>query len=141
MSDDAEPRPVREWVRTRHFLGSVALVLLVAGSLTGATLLAAPEGGADRADADAPRSTPVGVLRDGVYQVGVDIRPGRWSTPGPSRAADVGLCYWERATSGSGELADILANATLRGPASLFVEDREWLSLTGPCTWRRVSGT
>lgn len=141
---DDDPRPVREWIRTVQFAGSVALALFVVGLLSAAVLLGAPtstEGTTEPPviDVSAPReapAVPATVLTPGVYQAGVDMVPGRWRTPGPRPEAEVRVCSWERATSNSGAPADIMASATVRGAASLHADDGDWVTVAGPCTWR-----
>jgi hypothetical protein len=59
---------------------------------------------------------------DGTYEVGVDIAPGRYKTPGH------GICYWERAKSDSGEPRSILAN-DVDGPAIVTVKAGEFFKV------------
>lgn len=136
------PRPVREWVRTAQFWSSAALAVLVVGGLVTAVLLAAPraveaeprralEVTASRPDPVAPAAT----LRPGTHRVGADIAAGRWRTTGPAPSADAPVCFWTRATSGTGRPSDVLADATVRGPASLYAGPGEWVTVSGPCTW------
>lgn len=144
--DCGDPRPVREWIRTVQFAGSIALALFVVGLLSVAVLLGAPTGtggstGAPVVGVSAPRETPVvpaTVLTPGVYETGVDMAPGRWRTPGPRAVTDDRTCSWERATSNSGTAAEVMASATVRGPASLHADDGDWVTVSGPCTWRRI---
>lgn len=74
-------------------------------------------------------------MSSGVYQVGVDVRPGRYKTPGPAPDAIIDLCYWARLTDDSGEFDAIIANGMLEGPGSLTINDGEFVDLSGDCTW------
>lgn len=62
-----------------------------------------------------------GTLRDGVYEVGADIKAGTYKTKGGPD------CYWER-TRGAG--GDIIANHFGNGPAVVTVNRGETLELS-----------
>jgi hypothetical protein len=46
-------------------------------------------------------------LGDGTYEVGVDVKPGRYKTVVPDDSRN---CYWARLKNDSGELSAIIAN-------------------------------
>lgn len=61
-------------------------------------------------------TTTIPTLTRGMYEVGVDIQPGR------HRLLVGGYCYWERLSGFSGEFSDIIANDNISG--RFFVEIR-----------------
>lgn len=66
---------------------------------------------------------------DGVYQVGVDIQPGTWRTPGSGQS-----CYWETTSKGG----DILGNDNVTGPTVVVVPASAFTFTTKRCgTWTR----
>ncbi|WP_460397783.1 hypothetical protein [Actinophytocola sediminis] len=96
------------------------------------------------APAVAPEQTPSGpdtTMSDGMYQVGVDVAPGRYKTTGPDDSSDFAHCYWARTTDDSGELRSIIANSLLQGPGSVTVNAGEFIELNGGCTWTNVGAT
>ncbi|SDG17352.1 hypothetical protein [Pseudonocardia oroxyli] len=89
----------------------------------------------------APPAQPAGpatTVSDGTYEVGVDMAAGRYKTEGPSASNALGMCYWERASTDSGELGSIIANEIVQGPGSVTVQNGEFATLRGGCTWTRV---
>lgn len=78
------------------------------------------------------------VLGDGLWEVGVDIKAGRYKTTVP---ADSYNCYVARHKDDSGELESIIANENYEPGArvSVKVKKGEWLELKG-CgdAWKRV---
>ena len=52
---------------------------------------------------------PATTFGDGVWQVGIDIEPGTYSTLGSDR------CYWQRLSGFSGNFSDLLANDSPEG--------------------------
>lgn len=71
----------------------------------------------------------------GVYQVGVDVQPGQYKTPGSENGIG---CYWARLENDSGEFEAIIANGNVSGPGSVTFNEGEYLELTGDCTWTKV---
>src|SRR5690606_13297672 len=78
------------------------------------------------------------VLGDGLWEVGVDIKAGRYKTTVP---ADSYNCYVARHKDDSGEFESIIANENYEPGArvSVKVKKGEWLELSG-CgdAWKRV---
>lgn len=97
-------------------------------------LAAAPP--AAPAAAPAPAG-PVTTVGDGEYQVGVDVAPGRYKTPGPDPSGAFPLCYWERDKNDSGDFNSIIANDLFKGPGVVTVRAGEFAKLTGGCTWTK----
>ena len=77
---------------------------------------------------------PVNQFTDGTYQVGRDIPPGQYRSPGQAG----GGCYWERLSSLGGGVGDIIANDNFDGSALIQVNPGEYLTVSGGCSWSRV---
>ena len=82
---------------------------------------------------------PATTVSDGTYQVGVDMAAGRYKTSGPPAGSTLDMCYWERARNDSGQLDAIIANEIVQGPGSVTVNKGEFATLSGGCTWTKVS--
>ena len=68
----------------------------------------------------------------GTYQVGSDIQPGRYKTPGGS------FCGWSRDSSDDGQLSSIIANDIVQGPGSVTIKSSDkFVEFSGDCTWTR----
>jgi len=83
-------------------------------------------------------ATPAGPdtsMGDGIHQVGVDVQPGRYKTPGPPADSS---CYWSRRTDDSGSFESIITNGNIEGPGSLTVNNKEFVELAGDCEWTRT---
>lgn len=76
---------------------------------------------------------PADTMTSGTYQVGVDVQPGRYKTPGAAH------CYWARRSDDSGTLESIIANDNLTGPGSVTINVGEFIELAGACTWTKVA--
>jgi hypothetical protein len=71
----------------------------------------------------------------GVWEVGVDMAPGKYKTAG----TDGYGCYHARLRTGDGSLADILANGFSQGPVTVVVRDSDGYFETSGChDWIRV---
>lgn len=64
---------------------------------------------------------------DGVYEVGVDIKPGRYKTAGAPG------CYY--AVLNSSDTTDIADNNNIDGPATVTVRQGQYLELSGCDDW------
>lgn len=140
----AKPKSKRRWV----IVGSIAAAIIV---LSIAAANTTPEGTqstapavspvpAAPASAEPPPSVPAGPateIKDGVYQVGQDMAPGRYKTEGPGTTSFAPFCYYQRAKDDSAELTSIIANNNLQGPGSVTVKDGEFFTATGGCTWTK----
>lgn len=82
---------------------------------------------------DAGRAAPRASFGSGTVAVGSQVAPGRWRSDG------AGLCYWERLSGLTGGLHEVVASATVDGPAEveLLPGDVGFGSL-GCGTWHRV---
>ena len=77
-----------------------------------------------------PTSPPTS-FREGTYEVGRDIAPGPYRTPGASSS-----CYWARLSANSGQLDAIIANGSASGPNSVTVAQSDrFVQFSGPCLW------
>lgn len=87
--------------------------------------------------APAQPTGPATTFSDGTYEVGPDIEPGRYKTPGSGGTSIWDSCYWERAKDDSGELGSIIANDNITGPGSITVKEGEFVKATGGCVWTK----
>lgn len=81
---------------------------------------------------------PATTITGGVYEVGVDVQPGQYKTPGPPEDDLVGSCYWARLKDDSGSFDALIANGNLEGPGSVTIKAGEFFEATGECTWTMV---
>lgn len=106
---------------------------LIAGAvLSAATVLGGGIAAAEPADH---------ISHDGVYRVGVDIRPGTWESPGPADPAR--SCDWRRLRLVEGDNTDmsyiIENNYTKLGPIRVTVKPTDAGFKTENCgPWRMV---
>ncbi len=82
---------------------------------------------------DGDGGDPQASFGSGTVAVGDQVTPGRWRSDG------AGLCYWERLSGLTGGLHEVLASATVEGPAEVegLPGDVAFGSL-GCGTWRRM---
>jgi hypothetical protein len=86
---------------------------------------------ASSASAAAP-ATNTTQFTSGTYQVGSDIQPGRYKTPGGS------FCGWSRDSSDDGQLSSIIANDIVQGPGSVTIKSSDkFVEFSGDCTWTK----
>lgn len=76
---------------------------------------------------------PKPAFSDGMYEVGVDIRAGRYRTNGGGE-----FCYWERDGDLRGGLESIIANDNITGGAIVQLDRGEFFKVSGGCDWRRA---
>lgn len=81
---------------------------------------------------------PADTFTSGVFEVGVDVQPGRYKTPGPPEGDVIGLCYWARQEDDSGAFQSIITNDNLQGPGSVTINAGEFFETSGECTWTKV---
>jgi hypothetical protein len=71
---------------------------------------------------------------DGIYRVGIDIRPGTYRTRGSES------CYWERLSGFSGEADNRITNGLLAGPQVVQILSSDAGFMTQDCaTWTLIS--
>jgi hypothetical protein len=87
--------------------------------------------------ADKPAG-PATTASDGVYEVGVDLAPGRYKTAGPDASDFMPNCYYARLKDDSGDFKSIIANDNLQGPGSVTVKAGEFVKFSGDCTWTKA---
>lgn len=80
---------------------------------------------------------PATTVSDGTYEVGVDLAPGRYKTPGPNGSGALDMCYVARSRNDSGELGSIIANDIAQGSSSVTVKKGEFAKFSGGCTWTK----
>jgi hypothetical protein len=70
------------------------------------------------------------ITGDGVYEVGVDIQPGKWKTSGSGQS-----CYWELTSKGG----DIIDNDNVSGPTVIVIPASAFSFTTTRCgTWNKT---
>lgn len=79
---------------------------------------------------------PLSEFGKGTYEVGADIKPGKYKTAGPTHDDYMKMCYWSRNKNSSGDFGSIIANGTPQGPGVLTVNKGEVLEVSGTCTWK-----
>ncbi|MFF0205924.1 hypothetical protein [Streptomyces sp. NPDC005017] len=93
------------------------------------------------------RSTPDGtepeqanaqeIPGDGTFLVGQEVRPGTYRSAGPS--GGLADCYWARLKGTTGELSEIIANASGKGPTTITILAADEAFQTSGCqTWKRL---
>ncbi|TDW94833.1 hypothetical protein EV137_2156 [Kribbella pratensis] len=82
----------------------------------------------------APPEAAVAIEGDGTYEVGVDIKPGKYKTTGGEG------CYWARLKNLDGDLDAILANNLSDGPQTVTIKKTDKGFETNDCgAWRKVA--
>ena len=77
------------------------------------------------------------VWSDGMYQVGEDIKPGRYRTTN----IDDNACYYARLSKDDGELSSIISNNLADGPMSVTISKSDaFVEFNGGCEWKRAPG-
>lgn len=83
---------------------------------------------------------PLKEVNDGTYEVGVDMVPGKYKTPGPDMSGVFPNCYWELNKGGDDtDIHNIISNDNLHGPGVLTAKKGQNLKLSGGCTWDLVA--
>src|SRR6266545_1814562 len=83
-----------------------------------------------------PKATapPAPTYTDGIYEVGVEIKPGTYKTRAPAGNP----CYWARL--GDPDSNNIHANHLGEGPMTLRIRSSDnYVELSGGCEWQKVS--
>jgi hypothetical protein len=94
---------------------------------------AVPAAAPTAADATSGPRTRVG---DGMWKVGDDIEPGRYTTAG----ADGSSCYYARLKSTDGRVGDIIDIEVTNGPATVVIRPTDGYFKTAYCsTWTKVA--
>ena len=88
--------------------------------------------------APVPADEPAGPRTEfgsGVWEVGVDIAPGKYKTSG----TDGYGCYYARLVAADGSLSDIIGNGFVQGPATVTIKQSDGYFETSGCErWVRV---
>lgn len=79
---------------------------------------------------------PVSEFGNGTYEVGTDIKPGKYKTAGPAQDDYMKMCYWSRSKNSSGDFGSIITNGTTQGPDVVTTNKGEILKASGSCTWK-----
>lgn len=77
---------------------------------------------------------PLTSFGDGTWEVGVDIEPGKYKTPGPRGSG----CYYERQGGDDGSFSDIIDNNFAEGPATVTIKASDKFFETSGCDWAKV---
>lgn len=124
-------------------LGVGAALAGNSGSTGTADPLAVQQGAVagESAPAKARKSTPpadLNAVESGTYEVGSDIRPGKYKTAGPDNGGPG--CYWARRKNLDGGVGAIIANDYMQGPGVVVVKRTDAAFETNGCkTWHRVA--
>ncbi len=82
--------------------------------------------------ASSPKAKAPVRIGDGTYEVGVDIKPGKYKSKGGE------TCYWERQKNDKGKLSSIIANSISPGPQVVTIRKRDYAFKTAGCArWIR----
>lgn len=77
---------------------------------------------------------PVTIDGDGTYEVGPDIKPGKYVT---KKVGELG-CYWARLKSTDGDFASIIANGNTNGQTTVTIKKTDKAFQTQGCgTWTK----
>ncbi|WP_405056517.1 hypothetical protein OG474_27715 [Kribbella sp. NBC_01505] len=80
-----------------------------------------------------PPQASAAITDDGTYEVGVDIKPGKYKSAGG------GDCYWARMSSLDGDLGGIIANNLSSGPQTVVIKKSDKAFKTERCgEWRKT---
>jgi hypothetical protein len=160
----AAPPPARPRRRWTWAVGGVALGLVIGLAANGGTAAPATRSAAMPPTAAAPQTVyvtvpaaapattapaaaetpaptaPAGPLTsfsDGTYEVGTDVAPGKYKTPGPASSDILDSCYME-VGDGSGRIGAIDQNDNLTGPGVVTLKAGKVFKVRGDCTWTKV---
>lgn len=70
---------------------------------------------------------------EGVYEVGTDIKPGKYKSPGPSSDGPFSGCYYARLKTGDGSFGDIIANNSTKGQSVVTIKPGDGAFETSGC--------
>jgi hypothetical protein len=80
-----------------------------------------------------PPQASAAIADDGIYEVGVDVKPGKYKSSGGSG------CYWARMSSLDGELDSIITNSLSDGPQVVTIKKSDKAFKTAGCgEWRKT---
>ena len=79
---------------------------------------------------------PLTSFSSGTWEVGTDIQPGKYKTPGPTGG---GSCYWARLKTTDGSFDSIITNGNPEGPATVTISKNDAaFETSGGCTWTKA---
>jgi hypothetical protein len=80
-----------------------------------------------------PPQAAAAITEDGTYEVGVDIKPGKYKSAGGDG------CYWARMSSLDGDLDSIITNNISDGPQTVTIKKSDKAFTTERCgEWRKA---
>ncbi|MCW0213326.1 MAG: hypothetical protein OJJ54_08200 [Pseudonocardia sp.] len=82
---------------------------------------------------EAAPAGPLTTFSDGTYEVGTDVAPGKYKSPGPD-GSGMDMCYW-RIGNAAGSIDQ---NDIVQGPGLFTVKAGKVVELSGGCTWTKV---
>ncbi len=81
-----------------------------------------------------PVPVPVNAFGPGIYEVGNEIQPGTYTTPGGS------YCYWARLRDFNGTPDSVITNNILDGRGRMTIKRTDkGIEFSGDCEWRKVN--
>jgi hypothetical protein len=85
-----------------------------------------------------PPPGPLTSFSDGTYEVGSDIVPGKYKTPGPAASGDISSSCYMEVGNGTGRVGGIDQNDNLTGPGVVTLKAGKVFKISGGCTWNKV---
>lgn len=113
-----------------------AATTVSAPTATATTALPAPAAQAPASPVPpAQDSGPARQFGAGTYEVGTDVKAGKYKTAGPGSDDIMKSCAWSRKKDASGDLGSLIAFNIVQGPGVVTINKGEVLDATGSCTW------
>jgi hypothetical protein len=143
----APTKKVRRWPLAvgTGIAGFVLGIGMSAGGSSDAapTTVTVPQSAPQSPQAETTTEAPPVVVEgytEGVYEVGVDMQPGKYKTAGPDPDDAFPNCYYARLKTGDGSLGDIIDNNNSQGPVTVTVKTSDGMFDTSGCqAWVKVS--
>lgn len=88
----------------------------------------------DDTDLEPVDDGPADHFGSGKYEVGVDILPGQYKTKGPEEGF-IELCMYNKYKDDTGDSDSLLSVDSTQGPASVTVEEGQFIEISGDCNW------
>jgi hypothetical protein len=92
--------------------------------------------GVIRDGCDPAPAGPLTQFSAGTFEVGTDIKAGKYKTTGPDKSGSWPSCYWARNKDSSGSFESIIANDNIEGPGTVTVNAGEVFQASGSCVWQ-----
>jgi hypothetical protein len=90
--------------------------------------------------AQSQQASPDTIPGEGDYEVGPDVKPGKYKTAGPSPDSVYPNCYYERHKASDDSFRGIIKNDNVKGPTTVTIKQGEMFKTQGCQAWQRVAG-